>query len=187
MQGDFVVLASEGSCLVGVDVAAPQQLRRGGSTRPLLEVLGLMRKQLCDSEVRQAAAAVQQVLCVALPQQGWGLGRRASAVSSAPDERAWLRLQPLWLLLQWALLQSLAGDEDAAESAFQAMWSCKEVRAGARAARSWRTCSMQQGMLAACPTHPLPPPLVAGCCCIHWQRPLVNEGIHQGARRRRRL
>jgi hypothetical protein len=32
----------------------------------------------------------------------------------------------LWL--QWAVVQALQGDESALESAFQSMWSCKEVR-----------------------------------------------------------
>eukprot|EP00775_Hariotina_reticulata_P013351 gene13351-13479_t len=49
-EGDFTVLASESHCLCGVDVAAPHQLRRKGSSRPLLEQLSLMRSQLCSSE-----------------------------------------------------------------------------------------------------------------------------------------
>lgn len=52
-QGDYVVLACEGYCLCGVDVAAPQQLRYGN--KPLLETLNLMRPQLTDSEVRHQA------------------------------------------------------------------------------------------------------------------------------------
>jgi hypothetical protein len=34
----------------------------------------------------------------------------------------------LLLWLQWSVVQSLQGDESAVESAFQSMWSCKEVR-----------------------------------------------------------
>jgi hypothetical protein len=48
-QGDYVVLACEGYCLCGVDVAAPHQLRYG--TKPLLQTLNLMKPQLAESEV----------------------------------------------------------------------------------------------------------------------------------------
>jgi hypothetical protein len=52
-----VVLASEGRCLCGVDVAAPQQLRRRGSTRTLQDSIALLKDQLSASEVSTAAAA----------------------------------------------------------------------------------------------------------------------------------
>ncbi|KAF6252582.1 4'-phosphopantetheinyl transferase [Scenedesmus sp. NREL 46B-D3] len=81
-EGDYVVLASEGRCLCGVDVAAPQQLRRHGSSRTLHDSIALLRDQLSARE--------------------------------------------------WALLQSLQGDESAVESAFQSIWSCKEAFIKAR-------------------------------------------------------
>lgn len=43
------MLACEGYCLCGVDVAAPHQLRYG--TKPLAQTLNLMKTQLVDSEV----------------------------------------------------------------------------------------------------------------------------------------
>lgn len=46
------MLACEGYCLCGVDVAAPHQLRYG--TKPLLQTIDLMRPQLVDSEVGRA-------------------------------------------------------------------------------------------------------------------------------------
>jgi hypothetical protein len=78
-QGNFVALASDAHLLVGIDVAAPQQLRRGGPApaggagasgaagggappgaqhlqpqRPLLEALRDVRDQLSDGEVGAA-------------------------------------------------------------------------------------------------------------------------------------
>lgn len=53
VQGDYVVLASEGHCLCGVDVAAPQQLRRGPQ-QPVLDYLKSFRKQFTAHEVRGA-------------------------------------------------------------------------------------------------------------------------------------
>jgi hypothetical protein len=50
-QGDYVVLASEGRCLCGVDVAAPQQLRRRGSSRTLQDSIALLKDQMSASEV----------------------------------------------------------------------------------------------------------------------------------------
>ena len=52
-QGDYVALASEADVIVGVDVAAPQQLRRGkaAKARPLVEALAVLRQQLTDCEV----------------------------------------------------------------------------------------------------------------------------------------
>jgi hypothetical protein len=55
VQGDFVVLVSESHCLCGVDVAAPQQLRRGAHS--LAEVVELMQPQLTPHEVRHATRA----------------------------------------------------------------------------------------------------------------------------------
>jgi hypothetical protein len=52
-----VVLASEGRCLCGVDVAAPQQLRRRGSSRTLQDSIALLKDQLSANEVSTAAAA----------------------------------------------------------------------------------------------------------------------------------
>uniref|UniRef100_A0A383WHD2 holo-[acyl-carrier-protein] synthase n=1 Tax=Tetradesmus obliquus TaxID=3088 RepID=A0A383WHD2_TETOB len=49
-QGDYVVLAAEGRCLCGVDVAAPQQLRRRGSSRSLQDCIALLRDQLAPGE-----------------------------------------------------------------------------------------------------------------------------------------
>jgi hypothetical protein len=51
-----VVLASEGHCLCGVDVAAPQQLRRRGSNRTLQDSIALLKDQLSVNEVCVAAA-----------------------------------------------------------------------------------------------------------------------------------
>jgi hypothetical protein len=50
-QGDYVVLASEPVCIVGIDVAAPQQLRRPGSQTTLVRALEPFRKQLSEAEV----------------------------------------------------------------------------------------------------------------------------------------
>ncbi|WIA35520.1 hypothetical protein OEZ86_003946 [Tetradesmus obliquus] len=49
-EGDYVVLAAEGRCLCGVDVAAPQQLRRRGSSRSLQDCIALLRDQLAPGE-----------------------------------------------------------------------------------------------------------------------------------------
>ena len=46
-----MVLASEGHCLCGVDVAAPQQLRRGPS-QPMLDYLQSFRRQFTEHEAR---------------------------------------------------------------------------------------------------------------------------------------
>lgn len=50
-QGDYVVLASEGHCICGVDVAAPSQLRRPGSKRSLVDTIQLLKGQLSADEV----------------------------------------------------------------------------------------------------------------------------------------
>lgn len=52
------MLACEGYCLCGADVAAPHQLRYG--TKPLLQTLDLMRPQLVDSEVGLNVSKEQQ-------------------------------------------------------------------------------------------------------------------------------
>eukprot|EP00798_Chlamydomonas_sp_ICE-L_P007540 gene7540-689_t len=49
-EGDYVVLASEPICLVGIDVAAPQQLRRPGSSTSLAAALESMQGQLSPVE-----------------------------------------------------------------------------------------------------------------------------------------
>jgi hypothetical protein len=64
-QGDYVVLACEGHCLCGVDVAAPHQLRYGH--KPLVETLNLMRQQLVEPEVRQQLL----LLIERSPQPDW--------------------------------------------------------------------------------------------------------------------
>ena len=46
-----MVLASEGHCLCGVDVAAPRQLRPGAQQPPLQQMLAL-QKQFTAHEVR---------------------------------------------------------------------------------------------------------------------------------------
>lgn len=61
-QGDYVVLACEGFCLCGVDVAAPQQLRFGN--KPLVELLTLMQPQLVATEVGR-----HMCLCVHAPSK----------------------------------------------------------------------------------------------------------------------
>ncbi len=50
-QGHYVVLASEGHCLCGIDVAAPRHLRRGPQ-QPLATYLQSFRKQFTEHEVR---------------------------------------------------------------------------------------------------------------------------------------
>jgi 4'-phosphopantetheinyl transferase len=56
-KGDYVALACEPLALVGVDVAAPSQLRGGGGAgaagaqRPFGETLTALRGQLSDREV----------------------------------------------------------------------------------------------------------------------------------------
>jgi hypothetical protein len=80
-QGDFVVLACEGHCLCGVDVAAPQQLRVG--TKPLLEVLELMRPQLTANEVSRPEGVVSL---------------RASGPLCTPRPASGLRSRSAWLL-----------------------------------------------------------------------------------------
>eukprot|EP01012_Entosiphon_sulcatum_P040835 TRINITY_DN5456_c0_g1_i1.p1 TRINITY_DN5456_c0_g1~~TRINITY_DN5456_c0_g1_i1.p1 ORF type:complete len:308 (+),score=39.52 TRINITY_DN5456_c0_g1_i1:25-924(+) len=49
-EGHFVVLASEGLCIVGIDVAAPQQIRRVGDIRPTSELLQMFRDQFTPHE-----------------------------------------------------------------------------------------------------------------------------------------
>ena len=49
-QGDYVVLASEGHCICGIDVAAPRHLRRGPQ-QPLDTYLQSFRKQFTEHEV----------------------------------------------------------------------------------------------------------------------------------------
>jgi phosphopantetheinyl transferase len=55
-EGDFVVLASEPLCLVGVDVSAPEACRSGAS-RPAPELLKLFSKQLsrCEADYIRSA------------------------------------------------------------------------------------------------------------------------------------
>lgn len=50
MQGDFVVLASEPVCIVGVDVSAPQQIRRGAS-EPISRLFQTFERQCSPTEV----------------------------------------------------------------------------------------------------------------------------------------
>ncbi|KAF8065883.1 Aasdhppt [Scenedesmus sp. PABB004] len=70
-EGAWVVLAAEGRCLVGVDVAAPRQLRgRGG--RGLAASLELMRAQLSDAEwARLQSLAGDEAAMEAAFQQMW--------------------------------------------------------------------------------------------------------------------
>jgi hypothetical protein len=64
-----VVLASEGYCLCGVDVAAPQQLRYGN--KPLADTLQLMRPQLVESEVRLACRYSTGQACLGSRRLVW--------------------------------------------------------------------------------------------------------------------
>lgn len=50
-KGDFTVLAAEPFCLVGVDVAAPSQLRRPGRVGGIQAAIQLMRNQFSPAEV----------------------------------------------------------------------------------------------------------------------------------------
>lgn len=73
LQGDYVVLASEGHCLCGVDVAAPQQLRRGPQ-QPLLTYLESFRRQFTTYEVLiivySRVAAVGAAIAAAIHPHG---------------------------------------------------------------------------------------------------------------------
>jgi hypothetical protein len=51
-----VVLASEGHCLCGIDVAAQQQLRRRGSNRSLQDSIALLKDQLAAAEVSSSSS-----------------------------------------------------------------------------------------------------------------------------------
>ncbi|KAI8470031.1 MAG: 4'-phosphopantetheinyl transferase [Monoraphidium minutum] len=81
-EGDYVLLASEPLAIVGVDVAAPQQLRRGGrgagaagaaEARPLLEALAAFRGQLSAEEWRRLQSLHPDEAAIeAAFQQAWG-------------------------------------------------------------------------------------------------------------------
>lgn len=58
-QGDFVVLASEPVCLCGVDVAAPQQLRKKQG-KSLRDFLSSFQDQLTQFEVMRATTCQAQ-------------------------------------------------------------------------------------------------------------------------------
>lgn len=60
LQGDFVVLACEPVCLVGVDVSASQQIRRG-AIEPISKLFETFERQCSPTEV----FAPSQVLCTA--------------------------------------------------------------------------------------------------------------------------
>lgn len=71
-----MVLASEGHCLCGVDVAAPQQLRRGPQ-QPVLDYLQSFRKQFTAHEVRgrQPRRCSCSMSCVRMCRGRWDLSR----------------------------------------------------------------------------------------------------------------
>ncbi|KIY97811.1 L-aminoadipate-semialdehydedehydrogenase-phosphopantetheinyl transferase [Monoraphidium neglectum] len=73
-EGDYVALASDPLAIVGVDVAAPQQLRRGGGgARPLMAALRPLRDQLTSAEwARIEHAAPDEESMEAAFQQAWG-------------------------------------------------------------------------------------------------------------------
>ena len=76
-----MVLASEGNCLCGVDVAAPQHLRRGRQ-QPLLEDLQSFRKQFTAHEVRSGRASGP------FPSQPIGTLRGLQRTSSPHDAQS---------------------------------------------------------------------------------------------------
>lgn len=72
-EGDYVALASDPHCIVGVDVAAPQQIRRRGAAGPLLDSLRLLRGQLTGAEwARISGLAGDEAAMEAAFQGVWG-------------------------------------------------------------------------------------------------------------------
>jgi hypothetical protein len=52
LQGNYVALASEPVCICGIDVAAPNQIRRCEG-KPFLQSLADLRNELSPEEVRR--------------------------------------------------------------------------------------------------------------------------------------
>lgn len=74
-EGDYVILAAEGRCLCGVDVAAPHSLRRNGG-QPLSDVLVAFEKQLTPAEwaaVRSGGASLSDAALDSRFRQIWSL------------------------------------------------------------------------------------------------------------------
>ena len=63
-QGHYVVLASEGHCLCGIDVAAPRHLRRSPQ-QPVATYLQSFRKQFTEREVAARASLPAPAPCLA--------------------------------------------------------------------------------------------------------------------------
>lgn len=96
-QGDYVALASEPHVIVGVDVAAPQQLRRGAAAaaRPLLDALAVLRQQLTDGEVGAgervfSRATAVSPRCRELEGQPLPAAAREHLQPPAPAAATWL-------------------------------------------------------------------------------------------------
>ncbi len=107
-QGAYVVLASEPLCLCGVDVAAPQQVRRQ-QQEPLQAFFKTFGRQFTPGEVRREQ------------------GRNASA---AKPGASWVResvATDIRIGLQWASISGAGATDADQEAAFRRLWSLKEV------------------------------------------------------------
>lgn len=71
-EGDFVVLASEPICIVGIDVSAPQQIRRGTS-EPFTKLFQAFERQFSSAECQLIQSAGNEEAQEAAFRKHWSL------------------------------------------------------------------------------------------------------------------
>jgi phosphopantetheinyl transferase len=153
-EGDFVVLAAEPHCIVGVDLAAPLKLRAppGRPVPPISSVLTSFQPQFAPPEVRYSLHTSSASAPARLHHQQHAgktadsntplslqalQGSSSSPVAALNSSHAPRQLLPLHLdalrsqhcprrLPQWQQLQALAAQPPLQEAVFQQLWSLKE-------------------------------------------------------------
>lgn len=106
-EGDYVVLAAEGVCVCGCDIAAPNQMRRSAD-RPLEDVLSAFKGQLTQAEwkvVRSGGA--DETLVESNFRQFWSLKEVGQNFEGKTKAGPGLQIFPVYLNYKCFLLPKL--------------------------------------------------------------------------------